>query len=171
MVYEDTNAVYALNSYVWKLLEANLEWEKYQGVPPIIPIAQQPELLQSAKAFLIYGSARHPSDHLYALVTESISYTIYAPTSTEVNTVANLLADTFARQDEAAADVNEWLGVEAIGRSKTRGISFGTVRSVMVEKATPADEEGGYVSGLVMLEAKYVEENDTIQTSGFTYTA
>lgn len=169
MTYENKDAVYALNSYTWKLLEANLGWEKWKELPPIIPVAQQPELLQSGKAFLVYGSARHPAEHLYALVKEAVSYTIYATSSTEVNKIANLLADTFERQDEAADDVNSWLVTEDPHRSSPRGISFGSIRTMMVEKATPADEEGGYVAGLVMLEMKYTKQNNTIQTSGFTY--
>ena len=163
MTYNDFNAVYALNSYVWKLLEANLGWTRddYQGRTPIIPTAQQPELMQSGKAFLVYGSAIHQPTHLYALRNEAVSYTIYAPSSTDANKIANLLNAAFERQDEAADDVNHWLGVE----NKSRGVSFGTIRAVMVEKAEPADEEGGYVAALVMLDTKYTSDESNIITT------
>lgn len=173
MVYLDKNATYALNSYVWKLLEANLGWEKssYKGATPIIPTAQQPELMETGNTFLVYGSAVHPAEHLYALRRESVSYVIYGPSSTEVNKVINLLVDTFERQDEAAADVNDWLDAEAEGRGYARNISFGTIREVLTERAEPADEEGGYVAGTIMLELKYTVNNQTVVTSGFTYEA
>lgn len=157
MTYKSKSAVYALNSYTWKLLQVNLGWEDYNGVPPIIPTAQQPEMLASGKAFIVYGSAMHPPDHLYALNTEAVSYLIYAPTSTEANNVASLFYETFKRQDDAATDVNDWLAKESATRTGGhRGVNFATIRSIMIEKAEPADEEGGFVSALVMLETKYV---------------
>lgn len=173
MEYKEKNATYALNSYVWKLVEANLGWKKYQGLVPIIPVAQQPELMQSAKAFMVYGSALHPSSHLYQHKKEAVSYMIYAPTSTEVNKIIELLFDTFERQDEAALDVNDWLVTEAEGRGSHRGVYFTTVKATMAEKAEDApDEEGGYAAGMVLVEMNYTEDpNGTIQTKGFTYTA
>lgn len=162
--WKHKSAAYALNSYTWKLLEANLGWDTYQGTVPIIPTAQQPELMQSAKAFIVYGAATQPASHLYALNTDSISYVIYAPTTTEANNVAVLIYETFKRQDESANDVMEWLTVEG----KSRGIQFGSVRSVMLAKADPAEDEGGYVSALVILEAKYTTDDQGIQTTGFT---
>lgn len=170
--YKEKNAVYALNSYVWKLVEANLGWKRYQGLIPIVPVAQQPELMQSGRAFIVYGSAFHPPGHLYQMKKEAVSYMIYAPNSTEVNRIVNLLFDTFQRQDEAAADVNDWLVEE--GKHKQgghRGVHFAIVKSTMAEKAEDApDEEGGYAAGMVLVEMHYTEDtNDTIQTSGFTY--
>lgn len=170
-MYENSPAEYGLNSYLWKLLQANLGWSKtsYNGAVPIIPISQQPELKQSGKPFIVYGVAQHPAEHLYALKRDSVSYTIYADNSTEANKIVNLISDVFDRQDEAAADVNTWLGVEQAGRNKSRNLSFASIRTVMVEKATPSEEEGGLVSALVMLEVRYTNTSFTAQTSGFTY--
>ena len=173
MTYKAKSAVYALNSYTWQVLKANLGWTEYGGTPLIIPDAQQPELMQSGKPFIVYGSAFQPAMHLYALNTESIAYSIYAPSgdnqpgSTTANNVANLLYEVFKRQDDAAADVNAWLAKEAETRTGGhRGITFGTVRTVMVEKAEAADQEGGFVSALVMLEARYVvNEPESIITT------
>lgn len=173
MTYTDKNAVYALNSYLWKLLEANLGWTKadYGDKVPIIPVSQQPEMMQSGKAFIVYGSAIHPADHLYSLKKEAVSYMIYGPSATEVNKIVNLLTEAFARQDDAAADVNNWLVTE--GASRTGGyrdVHFGTIRTTMSEKAEDApDEEGGYSAGLVLVETKYTVDNSNIITSGFTY--
>lgn len=173
MAYKDKNATYALNSYTWKLLEANLGWTRWNGVPPIIPIAQQPEIMQSGKAFIVYGSAFHPPAHLYQHKKEAVSYMVYATSSTEVNRIVELLFDTFERQDVAAADVNDWLAEEAKpgNRGSHRGVYFTSVKSTMAEKAEDApDEEGGYAAGMVLVEMYYTEDpNDTIQTTGFTY--
>lgn len=172
MTYEHKSAVYALNSYVWKLLEANLEWNKenYGGRTPVIPTSQQPELLATGRPFVVYGSAVHPASHLYSFKTEAVSYNVYGTSITEVNKIVSLLAETFERQDIAASDVNEWMNTEAAGRSIDRGISFASIRTSMAERAEPADEEGGNYSALILLEVKYTVNNDTLTTSGFTYT-
>lgn len=172
--YKEKNATYALNSYVWKLLEANLGWKRWKGVPPIIPVAQQPEIMQSGEAFLVYGSAFHPPGYLYQHKKEAVSYMVYAPSSTEVNRVVELLFDTFERQDVAAEDVNDWLVEEAKPGNREgghRGVYFTSVKSTMAEKAEDApDEEGGYAAGMVLIEMNYTEDpNSTIQTTGFTY--
>jgi hypothetical protein len=172
MTYKMNNAAYALNSYIWKLLEANLEWKKndYNGLVPIIPLAQQPELMQTGRPFLVYGATDHPSTHLYSLKSMGIAYTIYATTVSEANTIASLLVDTFERQDIAADDVNSWLNTEAAGRGTSRGISFGTIKTAMAQKAEPADEEGGLVASFVLLEARYTAPNNTLTTKDFLYT-
>lgn len=170
MTYEEKNAVYALNSYTWKLLEANLSWTRWNGVPPIIPVQQQPEIMQSGKPFIVYGSAIHPPEHLHALNKEAVAYMVYATTATEVNKICNLLSETFRRQDESADDVNDWLVIEAGSRTGGhRGVHFATVKTMMVEKAeNAAEEEGGYFAALVLIEAKYTIDSGVIQTTGFT---
>lgn len=169
--YKEKNAVYALNSYLWKLVEANLGWKKWNSVPPIIPVQQQPEIMQSGTSFMVYGSALHPPGHLYQHKKEAVSYMIYAKTATEVNRIVSLLHDTFERQDVAAADVNDWLVTEEEGRGTHRGVVFTAIRATMAEKAEdPSNEESGYLAGMVMIEATYTaDENDTIQTTGFEY--
>ena len=170
--YKEKNATYALNSYTWKLVEANLGWAKWKGVPPIIPVQQQPEIMQSGKAFIVYGSAIHQPGHLYQHKKEAVSYMVYAPTATEVNRIVNLLSDTFERQDVAAEDVNNWLVTEADGRGSHRGVYFTSIKTTMSQKAEdPSDEEAGYFAGLVLVEMNYTTDTPNIVTSGFTYTS
>ncbi len=172
--YKEKNAVYALNSYVWKLLRVNLGWTEWNGVPPVIPVSQQPEIMQSGKAFLVYGSAIHPASHLYQHKKEAVSYMVYATSATEVNKIVNLLTDTFERQDEAAIDVNDWLALEGEPGNRTgghRGVYFTTVKATMAEKAEDAaEEEGGYAAGMVLIEMQYTtDSNATLVTSFDTY--
>lgn len=163
MTYKSKSAVYALNSFTWQLVKANLGWVEFQGAVPVIPSSQQPEMMQSSRAFIVYGSAMQPAMHLYALNTESIAYNIYGTSVTEVNNAASLLYEVFKKQDETAAVVNDWLSKESTTREGGhRGVYFSTIRATMVEKAEPADEEGGYVSALIMLEVKYTADEPSI---------
>ena len=169
--YEHDSATNALRSYIWKLLEANLGWKKedYKGMVPIFPISQEPEPKEIGRAFLVFNSSLHSPEHLYVLKTESIGYTIYASTANEAEKIARLLADTFDRQDEAADDVNQWLNTEAAATGKHRNISFATIKTTMIDNVDAADNEGGYVASLVVLEVRYVNQNNTITTADFTY--
>lgn len=163
--YEDnnSNAVYALNRYLWRVLEANLDWDEsqYDGGKAIVPTAQVPELMMTNKPFIVYGSSFGPVGHLYALRNESIAYNIYSTSSTEANRVASLFTDAFEGQDESAERVNNYLELEAPTREEPRGITFGSIRYTLVEKAEPADEEGGYVASLVLVEATYTVDHNT----------
>lgn len=166
MTYNDRDfsAVYALNSYLKRLLEVNLGWNTadYNAGNFVIPLSQQPELMDLGKPFIVYGSAVHGPGHLYALRTDSVAYIINSISATECNQIVNLLVDVFERQDEAAADVNEWIDIE--NRSPKRGVSFGTVKVNMVERADPADQEGGWVNGMVLIEMKYTVQPHTVIT-------
>lgn len=167
MPYTPTNAVYRLNSYVFKVLEANLGWDKadYDGATPIIPSAQQPEFLALGKPFIVYSSATDPVGHLYALKSESVAYTIYGQFPDDVDKIANLLGKAFEGQDDSAYHINQHLDDEGANK----GVSFASAVATMVEKADSADEEGGLVAATVMLKIMYVEHNDDVQLSGFTY--
>lgn len=178
-MYQDrhSNAIYALNSYVWKLLEVNLGWNisDYKQGRPILPAAQQPEFTNVGKTFLVYNSAINPS--IYPLRSETMAYTIYSPSTTAADAVVNLLTDAFEREDEAATDVNDWLDIERNGvlasdqeDPNLRRVSFQSVRSTMGEKSNPPDQEGGWYSAVVMIDLMYNDHGDTgIQTRGFTY--
>jgi len=171
-MYEGHTAIYALNSYVWKLIETNLGWSKsdYSGAVPIIPSSQQPELMNTKKPFLVYGSAGQPFGNLYVQRRDSVSYNIYGQTAKEVNDVVALIADAFETQDQAADYVNQWLTTERNATGRDRGISFLSVRPIMSGRATAAADEGGLVSAYCMVEIKYVSENNAV-TTGFTYTS
>jgi hypothetical protein len=167
MTYDDNAAPLALNAYVRQLLKTNLGWERLpNGLFPLVPISQQPELMSSGKPFVIYGWSRHPSDHLYQYVKESVSYTVFAADQDGqagvdiVRKVVNLLAETFARQDEAADDVNDFLEQE----DNDRQIGFSSVKTTVVQSPDAATEEGGHVAGLVMVEVRYVKLGSNIVT-------
>lgn len=169
-MYDDINAVNALNEYVRKLLNVNLGWEPVNGVFPLVPLAQQPELLATGKPFIVYGWARHPVGHLYQHRRDSISYTVFAPDggneagSDIVERVINLLSDTFDRQDEAADDVNDYLEQVKTEAGRDRKIGFTSIRTTVVENAQAAEEEGGIVAGLIMVDAQYVKLGETAIT-------
>lgn len=168
----DFNMVSALNTYVWKVLETNVGLVKsdYAGLTPIIPRQQQPEFLQYAKPFLVYGSAIHPGTDFWGIRKESVAYNIYSTSSGLSNGIANVLALALERQDEAAHDINQHLDDMVAHGDVPRKITFGSVKVTVTNDSAPADEEGAFYQSLVMLEVVYTVY-PVIKTSGFSYAA
>lgn len=166
------NMVSALNTYVWKVLEANVGLVKsdYNGLTPIIPRQQQPEFLTYAKPFLVYGSAIHPGTDFWGVRKESIAYNIYSTSSGMSNAIANLLALALERQDETATDINKHLDSMVGHGDVPRKITFGSVKVTVTNDSAPADEEGGFYTSLVMLEVVYTVY-PVIKTTDFSYAA
>lgn len=169
--FNATSAVYALNSYTWKLLEANLGWKKHDGMVPIIPLAQQPELMEAGTSFIVYGASRPSAQHLYALERQTVVYNIFSESSTTADKVAELLYQAFMRQDDAAADVNDHLAneVEKGKRAKHRGVHFATIRSYAVQDQEPSEYEGGYSKISVVVEMVFTRDDTGIKTTDFDY--
>lgn len=174
MTYVDwqSNVTYALNTYVWALLQANLgiTTDDYEGAIPIIPRQQQPEFMQLGKPFLVYGSSIHPTTTFFGTRKETVAYNIYAPDEDGANTIAGLIVAALERQDDAARDVNDHLDKMRVALNwAVMPLTFGSIKLALASKAEPADDEGGFVSSLVMLECLYTCD-PVIQTTGFTYT-
>lgn len=168
------SAAYALNDYTWKLLEYNLGWTKITpagmtaSAVPIVPLSQQPEFMATKKPFIVYSTSVQPSAYLYAQRVETIGYTVFSTTVKETNDTLDVLLGAFERQDEAAEDVNEWLHIQRTSGGKDRKVMFTTIRNQFVQKAVPANQEGGFVGGTILLECKYITSVQPV-TSGFTY--
>ena len=184
MTYERANAVYALNTYIFKALQVNLNWTtisytnqfgQTKTAKPIIPSQQQPELLATGKSFLVYGSTIQPTTGTPGLVNEYIVYTVWSPSATEANDVADFLHDLFADRDKAPDAVNSWLDAEGgydfntgLNSRRDRYVSFTAIRPGLVEKAEPAEQEDGWVAAGVTIDVQYQKKNHAPVTR-FTY--
>jgi len=167
--YKEYNATYALNSYVWKVLEANLGWVKVKNRVPIVPLNQEPEMMETGKDFIVYGSSKPSAGHLYDHKRVVTSYNIVAGTATALNKIAELLFDVLKRQDDSAADINDWLKTEAGSRAGGhRGVYFTSVRAYAVETVDNDEKEGGWVTTTLIVEMTYTTEPQEIKTTGFT---
>lgn len=181
VTYLNKSIVYGINSYLKKLLEVNLDWEDETFTNSlgetfkssrIIPASQQPELINSGKPFIVYGSTIRSSGHLYALKIETIAYTVYSTSVTEVDKIIGLIDEALTRQDDSAVDLNNWFDLEGETNNRpggSRDLSVLSTKVVMAQKAEASESEGGYSSGTVMLECRYVVGDSGIETSFVTY--
>lgn len=177
MVYEDVNAVYAVNKYLNRALAVNLGWtpitytnnlgESVKALP-IIPSQQQPEFLDAGRTFLVYGSVVQPQSRMWAMTAETVVYTIWSPSTTEANKVCNFIHDLFMNVDESADAVNSYLDTEMDATQRNRYVAFTMIAPGLVEKAEPVESETGWAAGSVTVETLYTNKNQRPQTR-FTY--
>jgi hypothetical protein len=77
---------YAVNNYVWALLQKHRGWSKIDGRVPMIPAQQQPEFMNFKKPFIVYGfTNEYNSGELEPEDSTVIHYLIYAQTEEEVD--------------------------------------------------------------------------------------
>lgn len=161
--------VYVLRAYAWNLLKNNTTMREsdYGGLIPIVPVAEEPELTQYDKPYLVYGYALDGAGDLYARQSGSMSFVIYSTRFGEITQILNILSEGLGRQDESAQDVNEFSDTEPA----FSGMRFGHVSLGFVEGGAPEGSdarapltEGGRQSGLINVNFEYYVDYD-IKTS------
>lgn len=163
--------VFILRQYAWEVLKANTDMVESDydsnndgiGVVPIVPLAEEPELTEFDKPYLVYGYALDGTGDLHARKTGSLSFVVYSTRFREITDILTILEEAFGRQDETARDINEW----SSSKAPFIGLRFGYVRIGLVEGGTPespgdraAETEGGRMSGLINIRFEYYVEYD-----------
>lgn len=152
--------VYLLRSYVWALLRNNTEMKTadYGGLIPIVPVSEEPELMQYNKPFIVYGYALDSSEDVPVCRTGSMTFAIYSTNFREITKIIDILIYAFGRKDESARDVNEYTSTipEFIG---TR---FGYISVAFAEGGTPEESSGGRESGMVNISFEYYADYNVV---------
>lgn len=150
--------VYLLRSYAWAVLKENTEMDEsdYNGLVPVVPVAEEPDIIEFGHPYLVYGYALDSTADLQQRKTGSMSMAIYSANFRELTTILTVLTTAFERQDDAAEDINEYT-TKIPGFI---GIRFGSVSIGFVEGGTPEDSEGGRQSGLINIRFDYYVEYD-----------
>lgn len=159
-----SDAVLALNSYVWQLMRANEGWDvaNYGNRRPIVPANQQPEFLQYSEPFIVYGSAVNRIEGMPFMTSEVVAYTIYATTAGEANRIMRVIVEALRWMDESARNVNDWLVQEAATRpgGKKRPTTFQSISVNQATSAGPALSEGGRVDSQVLVNIQYMDHGE-----------
>lgn len=152
---ETLSPVYLLRSYTWALLKANdpdvWDEDKYGGMIPIVPLAEEPELDQFNGPHMVYGYAIGATGRLNAMTEGSLTYAIYDQNFRRLTKTLIILQSAFERQDESARDVTAYgsLVQPQTGVFPYRGIRFGSIDIGFVEGGSPEETEGGRQSALI----------------------
>lgn len=146
---------YLIRSYAWEVLRANDPgtWnkDKYGGLIPIVPLAEEPELSEYDGPHIVYGYANDPTGDLPARKGGSLTFAIYDQNFRRLTKTITVLQTAFERKDETARDVNEYTSSLA----PFIGITFGFIDIGFVEGGSPEESEGGRQSALVNIRYEY----------------
>jgi hypothetical protein len=161
-------APYMLRSYIWDVLKANtslteadysLTHDASKGLIPIVPLAEEPEISQFDKPYIVYGYSESPTADVYAMRRGNMAFIIYSTNFREISQIANIITTTFDRADDAAKDVNAY----TTAVPDYRGLRFGYVQVSFVEGGSPEEapsSEGGRQSAAVNIRYEYYVDYD-----------
>lgn len=152
------DAMFEIRKHLWEELKsANIiEPTDYysdnigEEIVPIIPVQQQPELNQflSGKTHIVYDKVGISYEDNWLICCEQILFTIYSTDVSEVVQIRNLMMDLYRRMDESARDLNY---LDTLSDK----FKFYSLYVADISPISPSEELAGFLSGEVVLEAKY----------------
>lgn len=113
-----------LRKWLWSELQAAniLSASDYQvgslSVVPIVPVQQQPELVDKigGKPFITYDQVESSVDSgLWYVHNEQVLFTVFCEDFATANKIRSIMVDLFRRQDQSAADLNKFTAAQNFG--------------------------------------------------------
>lgn len=150
-----------LRLYTWQLLSNNTDIESVDGMIPIVPISDEPKLVNSGKLYIVYGYAEMPEGNLNEVRDGTFSMRITSPTFAQLGEVTTTISRAFENQDMSAANVNLWSSDYQDGI--LIGIRFTDLQVSYIEQAEPRETEGGPISAVMNIHYCYVT-HQTVKT-------
>jgi hypothetical protein len=157
-------AAFDVRNAIWQQLQNYniLDPQNYyaDGLPdplvPIIPSQQVPEFnnLLPGKAYITYDIVQKNYGVQWWISEESMIMQIVSRSNSEILTISNFLTDLFRRYEFSAADIND---VASASNSPFKFLYF------KLESANPVQpfiDEGGYMSGDLVIKYTYTREVD-----------
>jgi len=145
--------------YLWKEMKAELGYSEtdYGGLIPITTPHEAPELLGFTGPNLVYTWSKRPNgDGLWLLENELITFTVFSQKAEKINEVINLAYGRFNKQDESAADVNDYIqGLLGTAYADYRRFDYKSISVVMADGPSPPLQEGGRYDGYFTLSIRY----------------
>lgn len=101
--------IYAINDYVWELLQRKHGWKKINNLRPILPAQQQPEFMNSSNPFLLYASsAEYNNGGLEGMDSEIISYAVFDDTVDDADLAVETIKNAFLAFS-SADNITKWI--------------------------------------------------------------
>lgn len=156
----DIHPAYGLRLYAWGLIKANcgLSETDYNGIIPITPLSEAPDLTDQANPIFVYGYDDSFSNDVVARKDGSMTFVVYDQNFRRLTKIMNTLLSGFGRWDDAATDVNKYLDSLAY----FKGITFQEIHCALLEGGIPEESEGGRQSAVITISFCYTVEYDII---------
>lgn len=162
------SAVYAVNSYAYKVLEANNLMSKIDNKTPVVPSSMYSDFASQTKPFMVYGFSRGTSRQNWYWENENLAYTVWGGTPAAVTDVIVALVEAFQRQDESAKDVNKWIrggGRPTSSPTSYDHLMFTNFTVTSAQGPGPERNQDGKVDGLVIINYSFTAKRAGITTS------
>lgn len=147
-----------INSYVWALLQQELDWEYIDSADgPKRPFStnDRPELRDSNKPYIIYNFSEEVDYEISPLHTEQAAYSIVGTSSTQVNRTITLLSRAL-RVEEAPNNIMTWaMNPDNPDHEIVAGMNLGSIHVIGSQSASPPLEEGQLQDGLLLIRYRY----------------
>lgn len=147
------NAPNILRLYIWDLVKNNVAGQGViNGLIPIVPLEDEPDLADSGKSYFIYGYTENYRNN-FPIRNGAFSLRIVGRDFNELSHITNVLNVAFEDCDLAAANVNSWSSDFA--PADLKGITFTSVELAYVDGGSPGEAEGAKSEGIVTLNYEY----------------
>lgn len=101
--------IYAVNDYVWELLQQRHGWKEIKGNRPLLPAQQQPEFMNTSDPFLLYASsAEYNNGAVESMDSDIISYAIFDDSVDDANLAAETIKNAFL-DFNSAHNITKWV--------------------------------------------------------------
>lgn len=154
-------APYLLRAYIWQVIKLNTDLKEsdYGGNVPIVPLAEEPELTDYAKPYIVYGYSETPTAETHVRQRGNMAFIVYSQNFRTISQLVNIITRAFEKGDESARRVNEYTStIPAF-----LGLRFGTIEVSFVEGGGPEEAEeteGGRQNAIVNINYEYFVDYD-----------
>ena len=144
---------FILIDYVWAILKKNTDMKEsdYEGLIPIVPLSEVPEINEYAKPYIVYGYSESPPPDLWVRRRGNMAFVVYSTDYREVSKITNVIVNALNRADETARDVNAF----STTIPAYIGLRFGFIQVSYVEGGSPEETEGGRISSAINVRFEY----------------
>ena len=122
---------------------------------PIIPAQQVPEFnnLLPGKTHIVYDIVQRNTGVQWWMSEETITFDIVSRDQTEIQTIINLITDTFRRYDLSAREFN-------LALVDNSPYTYHFFRLESADPVQPFAYEGGFMNGIISISYAYTREVD-----------
>lgn len=161
----EVDPAHIIRAYVWRLLEVNdpETWntEKYDGKQPIVPLGEEPELVNMSGPYIVYVNTHSPND--IPCSTGGMTLAINDDDFRRMGRTINIIRTALDRSDDSATDVNNFsTNFQVAGNYPFLGLRFGYIRAMFTEGPIPSETEGGRALATIDLDYEYYVDYDVI---------
>lgn len=145
-----------LRGYAWWLLRENLEWsvDDYGGRVPIVPFSDEPVLQTYEKPYVVYGYAEGVDKTDHRQTTGMMTFSFRTKNLSDINLAMRCLIEGFKREDESAADVNQY---SSDVDDYFSGLNFTCIEVPYIEPGSPEESDESRIEGNITISYTYVD--------------